>query len=340
MSQLTLNESTLNQSTIRWGIIGAGIIAHQMSDAINSAADNELVAVASRTPAKAADFAQEYDIDAESYESLIARDDIDVIYIATTHNFHCENALQALAGNKNLVIEKPFTVNAAQAEQIATAARERNLFVMEAIWTRFLPSMQALREQVAEGALGKVKVAHVTFGGISAEQYRDRLYDPKLAGGVTLDMGIYPISMLCCVLGELPSEVIGRCLFTDTGVDETANYQLVFKSGCIATINATFNMMLGQTMTLYGDQGRVEYPDFQGQGEYTLSKLDGRETVEEGTFGAENAANGFVHQVEEAARCIRAGLTESPIIPLSESVAIMGILDDLRRQFPLRYDFE
>ncbi|MDO3384591.1 Gfo/Idh/MocA family oxidoreductase [Gilvimarinus sp. SDUM040013] len=330
----------MNNSTIRWGIIGAGIIAHQMSDAISASEGNELVAVASRTAPKARDFAGKYGISAETYESLIARADIDVIYIATTHNFHCENALQALAGNKNLVIEKPFTVNADQAEQIARAARERNLFVMEAIWTRFLPSMQALREQVAEGVLGKVKVAHVTFGGISADQYRGRLYDPALAGGVTLDMGIYPISMLCCVLGELPTAVTGRCLFSDTGIDETASYQLTFASGCIATVNTSINMMLGQTMTLYGDEGRVNYPDFQGKGEYTLTQLDGRETTEEGVFGADNADNGFIHQVEEAARCLRAGLSESPIIPLGESVAIMKVLDDLRHQFPLRYDFE
>lgn len=330
----------MNHSTIRWGIIGAGIIAHQMSDAIRATESNELVAVASRTPAKAKAFADQYQISAETYESLIARDDIDIIYIATTHNFHSANALQALAGNKNLVIEKPFTVNATEAEKIAAAARQRNLFVMEAIWTRFLPSMQALRQQVAEGVLGKVKAAHVTFGGIIPDQYRNRLNDPGLAGGVTLDMGIYPVSMLCCVLGELPVKATGHCRFAATGVDEIASYQLVFDSGCIATVNTSFNLMLGQTMTLYGDKGQVVYPDFQGKGDYRLTRFNGRETLEEQQIHIENADNGFVHQVEEAARCLRAGLPESPVIPLDESIAIMKILDQLRQQFPLRYEFE
>ena len=174
----------MNPQNIRWGIIGAGIIAHQMADAINIAKDNTLVAVASRTAEKAQDFAEQYAINAETYESLITRDDIDVIYIATTHNFHCDNALQALAGNKNLVIEKPFTVNAEQAKKIVTEARARNLFVMEAIWTRFLPSMQALREQVAEGEGGRR--AHVRSvclsGGRATEVFgvlwtrADRIY--------------------------------------------------------------------------------------------------------------------------------------------------------------------
>ncbi|MCP8897904.1 Gfo/Idh/MocA family protein [Gilvimarinus xylanilyticus] len=330
----------MSDTNIRWGILGAGVIAHKMADAINQAAANQLLAVASRTQAKAESFATEYDIAPESYETLLARGDIDVVYIATTHNFHVDNALLALDYGKNLVIEKPFTVNARQAQAIADKAREKGCFVMEAIWTRFLPSMQSLKEQISEGAIGKVKAAHVTFGGIAPDCYRGRLFDPAVAGGVTLDMGIYPVSMLCSVLGQHPQVTGAQCVFSDTGVDEITSIQLRFPGPLLATINTSFNLMLGQSMTLYGDAGTITYENFQGQGEYTLRQIEGREYTDTGTFGAENAENGFIHQVEEAARCLRAGLSESPIIPLAESVAIMEVLDQIRAKLPLRYDFE
>ncbi|UTF60076.1 Gfo/Idh/MocA family protein [Gilvimarinus sp. DA14] len=330
----------MTDQTIRWGILGAGVIAHKMADAINLASDNQLLAVASRTPSKADAFAAEYDITAETYESLLTRDDIDVVYIATTHNFHADNALLALEHGKNLVIEKPFTVNAAEAQAIVDKARATKCFVMEAIWTRFLPSMLSLKEHISEGAIGQVKAAHVTFGGIAPDHYRGRLYDPAVAGGVTLDMGIYPVSMLCAALGKLPEVVSAQCVFTDTGVDEITSFQLRFPGPILATVNTSFNLMLGQEMTLYGDAGTLSYENFQGQSEYTLKQIEGREYAHTGTVGAENAENGFVHQVEEAARCLRKGLGESPIIPLEESVAIMKVLDQIRAKLPLRYDFE
>lgn len=330
----------MTEQTIRWGILGAGVIAHQMADAIAQAPGNQLLAVASRTPEKSKAFAQVHAIGAESYESLLTRRDIDVVYIATTHNLHCDNALLALDHHKHLVIEKPFTVNARQAQAIADKAREVGCFVMEAIWTRFLPSMQALKEHLAEGAIGDIKAAHVTFGGISPECYRGRLFDPSLAGGVTLDMGIYPVSMLSCVLAEVPEVIGAHCLFTDTGVDEVASFQLRFGNRILATVNTSFNLMLGQEMTLFGSEGTISYRNFQGEGEYSLRSIAGDKYTETGSFGAENAENGFVHQVEEAARCLRAGLLESPVIPLAESVAIMQVLDAIRARLPLKYDFE
>lgn len=331
----------MTDTTIRWGILGAGVIAHNMAEAISQCDNNTLVAVASRTPEKADTFAREHHVSAESYESLLQRDDIDVVYIATTHNFHCENALLALSYNKHLVIEKPFTVNANEAKAIYEKAQQQQCFVMEAIWTRFLPSMQLAKKQVTDGTLGAVKAAHVSFGGIAPDCYRGRLFDPSLAGGVTLDMGIYPVSMLAFVLGEIPEVVAAHCRFSDTGVDEVTSIQLRFAGGALATINTSFNLMLGQDMHLYGDNGSLHYPRFQGKGYFTVQPIKNREYTDEPiNFGAENADNGFVHQVLEAARCLRAGLTESPIIPVAESVAIMQVLDDIRAKLPMQYDFE
>jgi predicted dehydrogenase len=330
----------VSNQTIRWGIIGAGIIAHKMAEAINLEPDNELVAVASKSPERAQTFADQYQIDSETYARLVSRDDIDVVYVATTHNFHADNALLALAHGKHVVIEKPFTVNAPQAQVLIDCAKRHKVFLMEAIWTRFLPSMITLRDTIQSGRIGAVKVANINFGGIAPDYYLPRLIDPALAGGVTLDMGIYPISMLCYWLGELPQISHSHCHFSNTGVDEIASYQLVFPSGCIATVNTSFNLLLGQEVSLFGATGRIDYPNFQSADAFTLRELNGREWRETETISNRNADNGFIFQVREAARCIRAGELESPIIPLAETLGIMQVLDAIREQLPLKYDFE
>lgn len=330
----------MSNQTIRWGIIGAGIIAHKMAEAIKLESGCELVAVASRTSEKADGFAHEHGIDAETYESLVARADVDVIYIATTHNFHADNAVLCLEQGKHLVIEKPFTVNAEEARLLQRTAKANDCFLMEAIWTRFLPSTAKLRKTIQGGAIGEVKLASINFGGVAPARYRGRLFDPALAGGVTLDMGIYPISMLCYLLGEVPKVTGATCRFSDTGVDEVASYQLAFSSGCIATVNTSFNLLMPHLASFYGDKGYIEYPKFQELGDFNVKYLNGSELTGEETIGAENAENGFIYQTREAARCIREGLLESAIIPVAESVAIMEVLDAIRRELPLRYEFE
>lgn len=330
----------MSDKTIRWGIIGAGVIAHKMAEAIQLEADNALISVASKSPEKAGAFAREYAIEADTYESLVEREDVDVIYIATTHNFHADNALMALEHGKHLVIEKPFTVNAEQARRLKDAAEAKGCFLMEAIWTRFLPSTKALREAIRNHTIGEVKVATINFGGIAPEHYRGRLFDPALAGGVTLDMGIYPISMLCYVLGERPASIHATARFSDTGVDEIASYQFVFPSGCIATVNTSFNLLMRQEALFFGDKGYIDYPEFQQSDAFTVKYLKDRTIDREETIRTENADNGFIFQVREAARCLRAGLRESPVIPVAETVDIMAIMDEIRRQLPLQYEFE
>ena len=330
----------MSNQPLRWGIMGAGNIAHKMAEAIGLEAGCELVAVASKTPSKAEAFARQYDLAAETYQSLLERADVDIIYVATTHNFHADNALMALAHGKHLVVEKPFTVNGAQARQLQQAAKNNRCFLMEAIWTRFLPLMTRLREALRDGTIGEVKLANINFGGIAPDYFWGRVTDPALAGGATLDMGIYPVSMLCYLLGEIPEVRAASCRFSDTGVDEVACYQLEFPSGCLATVNTSFNLLMGQEALLFGDKGYIDYPDFQRGNRFTVKFREGREITSERTICAEHADNGFVYQVREAARCVREGRLESEVIPVAETVAIMEVLDSIRAQFPLRYDFE
>lgn len=327
---------------IRWGIIGAGLIAHKLADAVRLNPDSELVAVASKSFEKASQFAQQYGITAAAnYEDLVSRPDIDVIYIATTHNFHHENAILALRYNKHLLIEKPFTVNATQAQEIIQLAAEKRCFVMEAIWVRFLPSMIRLKQILQSGAIGDIKLFNISFGGIAHPQYLPRLTDPALAGGVTLDMGIYPITFVNFLLDALPTASKSFCRLASTGVDELATYQLQYESGVIASINTSFALLTRMEAMIYGSSGYIEFPHFQQGTTFTVHIHNGSRTIERSdTITEENHGNGFIYQVAEVVHCIRAGDLESKTIPLNETLATMQLMDNLRAEWDFRYPFE
>ncbi len=327
---------------IRWGIIGAGIIAAKMAEAINYDATSQLLAVASKTPSKASAFAETHGIPRPcSYAEIVSDPDIDLIYIATTHNFHFENALMVLNHGKHVVIEKPFTVNALQARQLVAVAREKRLFMMEAIWTRFLPSVKAIQEKIRSGEIGEVKSIHVSFGGFVPPKYSVRLNDPALAGGVTLDMGIYPISFVCFLMGALPSDIKSMTRFSDLGVDEVSQYLFRFPSGCFAQISTSFNLLMKNEATIYGSLGYIDFPKFPVGDSFSLvfhNRTKELEAPVEHVGG--NHENGFIYQVAEAVRCIQEGRLESPVIPLDETVAIMQLMDDMRKEWDFKYPFE
>ncbi len=332
----------MTHQTIGWGIIGAGLIAHKLADAVIFDPDSKLVAVASKSLERAQTFAQQYGIDAaESYEALVARPDIHVVYVATTHNFHYENALLALRHGKHLLIEKPFTVNAQQAAELISLAERQRCFLMEAIWVRFLPSMVRLKQILKSGLLGEIKLFNITFGGIAQPQYLPRLTDPQLAGGVTLDMGIYPITFVNFLLESQPVASKSLCRFTDTGVDELATYQLQYASGCIACINTSFNLYTRMEAMIYGSLGYIDFPHFQQGTTFNIHIHKGTRTIEHSeTVTEENHGNGFIYQVAEVARHLRTGGLESRIIPLQETLATMRLMDNLRAEWGLRYPFE
>lgn len=327
---------------LNWGVIGAGIIAGKMAEALKINPDSFLYAVASKDIAKATAFAKAHNVGyAFSYEEIVHCDEIDIIYVATTHNFHFENAKLALENGNHVLIEKPFTVNAKEARQLANLATEKNLFLMEAIWTRFLPSIKLLKKHIQDGVIGEVKQINISFGGFVLPQYEQRLKDPALAGGVTLDMGIYPISFVCYLLGELPAEIKSMTRLSETGVDEISNYLFRFPSGCFASISTSFNIKMKNSAALYGQNGFIEFPQFQTGEQFTINVHNGtndiiasREVLEK------NHNNGFIYQVEEVARCIKANKLESEIIPLSETIAIMEVMDKMRNEWGFVYPFE
>ncbi len=332
----------MNRDKIGWGIIGAGIIAGKMADALGCNTESILSAVASKTPARAQAFAEKYGIPKSyTYDEIVNDDEIDVIYIATTHNYHYENARLALEHGKHVLVEKAFTVNSWEAYELTKLAEERNLFIMEAIWVRFLPSIKLLKEIIQKGTIGEIRQIVASFGNIVLPMYERRLKDPGLAGGVTLDMGIYPISFVCYMLDEIPSEIKSMTRFSDSGVDETSNYGFRFPSGCFAQICTSFNLWMKNEAVIYGTEGFIEFPDFQHGDNFNIKIHDGTgKIINSEEIICNNHENGFIYQVEEVIRCVREGLVESGIICHRETVAIMKVMDDMRHQWGFKYPFE
>ena len=331
-----------NTKKINWGIIGAGLIAGKMADALKINPDSQLVAVASKTMPKAEKFAKEFDVEnAYSYQEIVECKEIDVIYVATTHNFHFDNAKLALEHGKHVLVEKAFTINAKEARELAQIAREKNLFLMEAIWTRFLPSYKLLKNKIQNKEIGDVKLFNISFGNIVLPQYAQRLTDPNLAGGVTLDMGIYPISFVCYLLGELPCEIKSMTQFSESGVDETSCYMFRFPCGCFANIFTSFNLKMKNQVEIYGSKGFIEFSNFAIGESFTISKHDGTNEINETLeIFEKNPENGFVCQVEEVGRCIKKGKLESEIIPLDETIGIMEVMDKMRDEWGFKYPSE
>lgn len=331
-----------NSKKINWGIIGAGIIANKMAETLMINPDSQLYAVSSKSPEKANAFAKKYNIEkAFSYQEIVNCKDVDVIYVATTHNFHFENAKLALEHGKHVLIEKPFTVNAKEARELISIAKENNLFLMEAIWSRFLPSIKLLKKKIAEGEIGEVKQCNYSFGWFAGPEYINRLTDPALAGGTTLDLGIYPISIVCYLLGELPVEIKSMCRFSNLGVDEISNYMFRFPSGCFASISTSYNLKMRNYAEIYGTRGSIEFPEFKDGEQFLVYKHDGTNEIKlTDKVVVESNGNGFIYQVEEVVRCINEGKLESDIIPLKETIAIMEVMDTMRDEWGFAYPFE
>ncbi len=331
-----------DRNRINWGIIGAGIIAEKMADAVARQPDSHLAAVASKSQERAINFTNRFGIPkAMSYNEIVIDPDVDIIYVATTHNYHYENARLALDAGKPVLIEKPFTVNAAEARDLADIAKKRNLFLMEAIWIRFLPSLIRLKSLIAEGAIGKVRQLVITFGNFASPRFVERLTNPDLAGGVSLDMGIYPLSFASYLLGEIPEEIRSVAEWSEHGVDELANYLFRFPSGCVAQISTSFNLKMESAARIYGSTGYVEFTPFPDGPSIMIHKHNGtNDVMEVEEIKTEQAKNGFIYQVAESVRCLREGLIESPIIPIDETIDLMNVLDSMRREWGLRYPRE
>lgn len=322
-------------NTVRWGILGTGRIARDFANALRETPGAVLAAVASRSQEGADAFAAEFGIPLRlaSYEALADCADVDLVYVATPHSLHAENALAMLAGGKGVLCEKPFALNRAQSERVVASARERKLFLMEAMWSRFLPGLLEARRIVASGELGTVSQAHADFGFAAAYDPQARLFDPRLGGGALLDVGIYPLSIAAFLLGPVAA-VQAQSEIGPTGVDLQTVFTLRHADGALATCACSLKARTPGVMTLSGDRGRLQLDaPFHRPPTLTVTATDGSSR----TVATPYLGNGYVHEAIEAQRCWLAGNIESPLMLHAQTLEMIGVLDEIRRQVGVRY---
>ncbi|MBB3119915.1 Gfo/Idh/MocA family protein [Pseudoduganella violacea] len=320
---------------IRWGILGTGKIAKAFAKALTEVNDVELVAVASRTEVNAAAFAAEYGVARSyaSYQALADDPEVDVVYLATPHPMHHADALMCLNAGKPILVEKSFTVNRREAEGIIALAREKKLFVMEAMWTRFLPAVLEAKRIVDSGEIGLPATVQADFGFASDAGPEHRLFNPELGGGSLLDLGIYPLSIAAFLMGEVAS-VQASGELGPTGVDVQASFILRHQNGGMSTCTSSLRARTPTELTICGSKGFLRLNGrFHNTESITVELNDGTGRTQQ----LPRIGHGYAHEIMEVSRCLRAGLLESPVMPQAESVALMGVLDAMRAQIGVAY---
>jgi predicted dehydrogenase len=315
---------------VRWGVLGTGGIAAAFVTDLRLTDSGQVIAVGSRQQASGERFADQFHIAHRygSYEALVADPEVEVVYVATPHPMHHPNALLALHAGKAVLVEKPFTMNGAEARDLVTQARSSSLFLMEAMWTRFLPHMAELRRSVAQGVLGEIVTVSADHGQWFPRDAASRLFAPELGGGALLDLGVYPVSFASMILGR-PQRVLALIDAAFTGVDGQTSMLFGYANGAQAVLSCTSSARSPTRAAVVGTEGRVEIdPLFYRPTSFTLITRDGPAT----RFESSDEGNGLRHQADEVARCLRAGLQESPIMPLDESISIMETIDAVLAQ--------
>jgi len=317
---------------LRWGLIGTGWIADSFAADLACTESGRVVAVGSRRIETANRFADRFDIPNRhaSYEALVADPDVDVAYVATPHPMHHSGTLLALRAGKPVLVEKPFTMNAAEARELVAVARTERLFCMEAMWTRFLPHVARIRRLIAEGALGEIVSVSADHGQWFAPDPNFRLFAPELGGGALLDLGVYPVSFASMLLGA-PETIVALVDPAFTGVDGQTSMLLGYASGAQAVLTCTSLAKSPTRAAIVGTEARIEIDgDFYTPSPVTLITRAGERTVYDEPY----QGRGMWYQADEVARCLREGLLESPLMPLDESVSIMQTMDAVLAQAP------
>lgn len=324
------------EKTVRWGVLATGGIAAAFTADLNKMPDAAVVAVASRTAESAKGFAERFGIERAygDWASLAADPDVDVVYVATPHSAHLAAARLCLEAGKHVLVEKAFTLNSGEAEELVGLARERGLFLMEAMWMYCNPVVRRLKELVDGGAVGEVRTVHADFGLAGPFAPDHRLRDPALGGGALLDLGVYPVSFAHLLLGE-PDRVHADALLSPEGVDLNTGVLLGWDGGATALLSCSITADTPMTASVTGTEGRIDvergffYPE-----RFTLHRADGSDPR---TYAIESDRHSLRHEAAEVMRALRAGETESPLVPLEGTLAVMRTLDAVRDRIGVRY---
>jgi predicted dehydrogenase len=331
----------MTEQTVRWGILATGGIAAAFTADLVDLPDAEVVAVASRSAESAEAFAERFGIPRAygGWDALAHDGDVDVVYVATPHSAHRAAAGLCLEAGRHVLCEKAFTLNAREAEELVALARERGSFLMEAMWMYCNPLIRRLAGLVRDGAVGEVRSVHADFGLAGPFPPAHRLRDPAQGGGALLDLGVYPVSFAQLLLGE-PADVAARAVLSPEGVDLQTGALLSWESGALASVHCSIIGGTATTASVTGSQGRIDIPyGFFHTDRFVLHR-DGREPEEFVAGPGDGARGSLKHEALEVMRALRAGETESPLVPLDGTLAVMRTLDAIRDRVGVRYPSE
>ncbi len=321
--------------TIRWGIIGPGGIAHKFAQGLATIPNANLKAVASRSMDRARKFAEQYNVPYayEGYEKILGSKEVDIVYIATPHSEHFNNTMMCLEAGMPVLCEKPFTINSKQLTKLVDVARSREVFMMEAIWSLFLPTVQKVIEIRDSGRLGKIKGIIADFCFQLPYDPEHRGYNLELGGGALLDIGIYPVFLTLLLMGK-PREIKSMAILSETGADESCSMLFKYENQVIANLKCSFAADGPTEATFLFEQGIVKI-NSRWFTPSTLTIIEKKKKAKEVTFNY--TGNGYHLEAIESMRCLSEGFKESPMLPLSFSLELMGILDEIRRQCGIAY---
>ncbi len=318
-------------------IMGAGGIANAMARTVNSMEGMNLYAIASRSHEKALKFAAEYNIEKAygSYEEMAEDENIDLVYIATPHSHHFEHAKLCLTHGRNVLCEKAFTVNAAQAEELFKIAKDNNAFITEAFWTRYMPSMKIIKDVLESGAIGKPMMLTANQGASILDV--PRIVEPELAGGALLDSTVYPINFAVLMFGWDFEKYDASATFYKTGVDMINSISLCYPDGRMAVINASIASSIDSRVIISGTEGRLV---IEGTNNPVSIKLYGKYGDFKENIKIPKQITGYEYEVEACADAIKAGKHECEEMPHEETIRVMKFMDEIRAGWGFKYPFE
>ncbi len=324
--------------TIRWGILGCGRIAKKFAADLALVADAELFALGARQLSTAKEFAKEFPARNVygSYEELVSDPDVDVIYIASPHGLHHEHALLCLHHGKPVLCEKAFALNLRQVKDMVHVSQTKKVFLMEALWSKFLPQYEKVQELIHSGELGEIKNVLISFGFIPQPPVPPRLFDPALGGGSLLDIGIYNVFFALSFLGR-PDEIEASMTPAPTGVDEQCAMLFKYKNGALAQLFSSLTSNLGTEADIGGTKSRVRLTSRFYAPRATIEMFSGREDSKKIIPVHKEGGSGYQYEARHVGDCIRKGLIESPVMSLADSMLLMETMDRIRSAAGIHY---
>lgn len=323
---------------IRWGILGTGRIARKFAADLKLVNDCELIAAGSSTRESADKFHKEFPVkySHDTYLALVRNPEVDVIYIATPHSYHHEHTLLCLNHDKAVLCEKAFALNSRQAMEMIDTARKRQVFLMEALWTKFQPHYQKLQELLTQNFLGDIRVMLVNFGFKPMPPVPPRLFDPALGGGTLLDIGIYNVFITLSVLGK-PNHIDAVMTPASTGIDEQCAITFRYNNGAMAQLFSTFAANLATEADIAGTEGRIRLTTRFYEPSSTFEFYKGRVDSKEIIYIPKEPGFGYQYEARHVNDCLRKGLTESPVMAFADTLLLMETLDKIRAAAGIRY---